>query len=199
MNVTLRLPEPADYEVITSWVPDAQSCLWWAGPRVRFPFTAAELPSLLILPGKQGQSFCLAEGSANPLGFGQYWIIKRGAVHLARIIISPAVRGQGFGRLLCQLLITRAIQATGALEVTLAVFRDNVAALSLYSSLGFSAVKAEGSENVLIMRAEANPRAERTGGSPSAQTQIGRQRRLPLVTHPDCSAITSYARAEDQM
>ena len=108
-------------------------------------------------PGEHGQSFCLAESSANLLGFGQYLMRKPGAVHLARIIISPAVRGKGFGTLLCQLLMARAIQATGANEVTLAVFRDNVVALSLYSSLGFSAVEAECSEKVLSMRA-AGPR-----------------------------------------
>ncbi len=158
MNVTLRIPEPADYEALTSWVPDAQSCLRWAGPRVRFPFTAAELPSLLLLPDKQGQSYCLAGKSGNLLGFGQYWIIKPGAVHLARIIISPGVRGQGFGRLLCELLMARAIQATCATEVTLHVFRDNAAACSLYSSLGFLAVEADCSKEVLFMRAEVNPR-----------------------------------------
>lgn len=49
MSASLRIPEPADYEVITSWVPDADSCLRWAGPRVRFPFTAAELPRLLAV------------------------------------------------------------------------------------------------------------------------------------------------------
>ena len=168
MNPALRLPELADYEVITSWVPDAQSCLLWAGPRVRFPFTAAELPSLLMPPGEHGQSYCLAESSANLLGFGQYLIRKPGAVHLARLIISPALRGKGFGRLLCQLLVARALQATGANEVTLAVFRDNVVAISLYSSLGFSAVEAECSEKVLSMRAEANPQAGAKGGQPGS-------------------------------
>src|SRR5215472_13172181 len=170
MNATLRLPELADYELIASWVPDAQSCLLWAGPRVRFPFTAAELPSLLLPPGEHGQSYCLAESGANLLGFGQYLIRKPGAVHLARLIISPAFRGKGFGRLLCQLLRARALQATGANEVTMAVFRDNVVALSLYSNLGFSAVEAECSEKVLSMRVEANPQ----GGAQPASSETNR-------------------------
>jgi hypothetical protein len=118
--------------------------------------------------GEHGQSYCLAGSSASLLGFGQYLIRKPGAVHLARLIISPALRGKGFGRLLCQLLVARALQATGANEVTLAVFRDNDVALSLYSSLGFSVVEAECSEKVLSMRAEANPQAGAKGGQPGS-------------------------------
>ena len=164
MSATLRIPEPADYEVIASWVPDAGSCLRWAGPRVPFPFTAAELPRLLTMAG--GRSYCLAEGAASPLGFGQHWVLRPGAVHLGRIIISPAARGRGLGRLLCQLLVAQAIAATGAAEMTLRVFRSNTAALSLYSSLGFSAVEAESSQDVLFMRRAANPQGGANGRQP---------------------------------
>lgn len=164
MSPAIRTPEPADYEVIASWVPDAESCLRWAGPRVKFPFTAVELPRLLGMAG--GQSYCLAEGSASPLGFGQHWVLKPGAVHLGRIIVSPTARGQGLGRLLCQLLVAQAIAATGATEVTLRVFRNNTTALSLYWSLGFSAVAAESSEDVLFMRREANPQGGANGRQP---------------------------------
>ncbi len=169
MSVTLRIAEPADYEVIASWIPDPQSCLRWAGPRVPFPFTPAELPRLLAMA--DGRSYCLAERVANPVGFGQYWMLRPAAVHLGRIIVAPAARGRGFGRLLCQLLVARAIEATGATEVTLRVFRDNTTALSLYSSLGFSAIEAESSQEVLFMRRGANPQVERTGGAhPAPET-----------------------------
>jgi ribosomal protein S18 acetylase RimI-like enzyme len=155
MSATLRIVEPADYEVIASWVPDAESCLRWAGPRVVFLFTAADLPGLLAVSA--GRSYCLTERTAIPLGFGQHWVLRPGAVHLGRIIIAPAVRGRGFGRLLCQLLLAQAIEATGAAEVTLRVDRNNTVALSLYSRLGFSAVEAESSQRALFMRREANP------------------------------------------
>lgn len=155
MSARLRLPEPADYEVIASWVPDPEACLWWAGPRVPFPFSAAELPRLLAVSDEQ--SYCLAEETRSPLGFGQHWVLRPGAVHLGRIIVSPAARGQGLGRLLCELLLTQALGATGAREATLRVFRRNTAAPALYSSLGFARVEAESSPEVLFMRKEANP------------------------------------------
>ena len=154
MNATLRTPEPVDYEAIASWIPDAESCVRWAGPRVPYPFPAAELQSLLAVAG--GESYCLAEAAATPLGFGQHWVPTPAAVHLGRVIVSPSARGKGLGRLLCELLIAQAVRVTGAATITLCVHRNNAIALSLYSSLGFAAVEPESTEEVLFMRAEAN-------------------------------------------
>lgn len=159
MRTVLRIPEPADYPAIATWIPDAQSGERWAGPRVPFPFSAAELPSLLAVDG--AVSYCLAGEATGPLGFGQHWELTPGAVHLGRIVVSPAARGQGLGRRLCQLLITQAVRATGATAVTLRVYRDNAAALSLYSSLGFTPVEPASTEDVLFMRAQARPSMER--------------------------------------
>jgi [ribosomal protein S18]-alanine N-acetyltransferase len=155
MTTTLRNPQPDDYLVIASWVPDAQACIRWAGPLVPFPFAAAELQRLLTV--SNGESYCLADSGAEPCGFGQHFVVEDGAVHLGRIIVSPAARGKGLGRELCQQLIARAVQATGATAVTLRVYRDNAAALHLYSSLGFMPVAAKSSEEVLFMAHRANP------------------------------------------
>lgn len=154
MNATLRAPEPSDYEAIASWIPDAESCVRWAGPRMPYPFSAAELQSLLTVTS--GDSYCLTEAAASPLGFGQFWVLTPGEVHLGRVIVSPSARGRGFGRSLCELLIEHAVQVTGATAITLRVYRNNAAAFSLYSSLGFAAVQAESTEEVLFMRMETN-------------------------------------------
>jgi [ribosomal protein S18]-alanine N-acetyltransferase len=154
VHATLRTPRPADYLAIASWVPDAAACIRWAGPRVLFPFAAAELPTLLSVAG--GESLCLAETELAACGFGQYWVVNQGAVHLGRIIVSPASRGKGLGRELCRRLISRAIQATGAGAVTLRVYRDNPTALHLYSRLGFAPVEPESTEEVLFMEMRVN-------------------------------------------
>jgi hypothetical protein len=39
---------------------------------------------------------------------------------------------------------------------------------------------------------KSNPTVQRTGASRFAQRQVGRQRRLPPVAHPDCSADTLW-------
>jgi ribosomal-protein-alanine N-acetyltransferase len=149
MDCTLRSLHPADYEAITSWVPDASACLRWAGPRVRFPFSAAELPALLTVPN--GSSYCLADVTAL-YGFGQHWVVTPGAVHLGRIILSPEMRGQGLGRVLCQQLAAKAMQNTGANTVTLRVYRDNAVAVALYASLGFTPVESESDADLLFMK-----------------------------------------------
>ena len=107
MSVLLRRPIEADYEAVASWIPDSKSCARWAGPRVPFPFFAPELPTLLAVP--DSESYCLSDRDSPALGFGQLWLRDGDAVRLMRIIISPAIRGQGFGRELCRQLIARAV------------------------------------------------------------------------------------------
>ena len=149
MDVSLRSPEKSDYDTIATWIKDAKACARWAGPLVPFPFSAEKLPELLSVT--DGSSYCLSNSDGSCIGFGQFWVVKQGAVHLGRIIISPEVRGAGAGRLLCEKLIAEAVQATRATTVTLRVYRDNKAALSLYSSLGFSGVEPESTSDLLFM------------------------------------------------
>jgi len=159
-RLALRTPGSSDYEALASWVADASACVRWASPRLRFPFTAAELPELLAVP--DAGSYCMSERDGKPLGFGQFWVVTAGAVHLGRIIVSPNERGRGLGKSLCELLIAEAVPATGATAVTLRVYLDNAPALAVYSSLGFCIVESESTDEVFFMRAEANPSVGRT-------------------------------------
>lgn len=153
MNLTLRAPTAADYDVVASWIPDASACARWAGPQVRFPLVASDLPSLLAAPG--GGSFCLSEGRDRPVGFGQFWVKAPGSVHLGRIIVSPQERGRGLAKVLCQLLMAEATRSTGAETITLNVSRDNAAAVAVYAKLGFLVVEAKSTADVLAMEAKS--------------------------------------------
>ncbi|QNI02059.1 GNAT family N-acetyltransferase [Halomonas sp. SH5A2] len=119
-----------------------------------FPFAATDLPEVLAVEG--GSSYCLSDSDNRCIGFGQFWPGKQGAVHIGRIVISPEARGSGAGRLLCEKLIAQARQSTGASTVTLRVYRDNPAARSLYSSLGFFIVESESIDDLLFMSTAAN-------------------------------------------
>lgn len=154
MKTTLRTPEKTDYDAIAAWISDKKACSRWAGPSVPFPFAAASFPELLAVEGCS--NYCLADIDNRCIGFGQFWPGKQGAVHIGRIIISPGARGNGAGRLLCEKLIEKARESTGASVVTLRVYRDNHAARSLYSSLGFSIVESESTDDLLFMSATAN-------------------------------------------
>lgn len=154
MKTTLRKPEQNDYDAIASWINDEKACSRWAGPSVPFPFVAANLPELLTVEGCS--SYCLSDIDNRCVGFGQFWPGKQGAVHIGRIIISPEARGNGAGRLLCEKLVAKARQSTGASTVTLRVYRDNHAARSLYSSLGFVIIESESTDDLLLMSTTAN-------------------------------------------
>ena len=98
-----------------------------------------------------GESYFLAEGADAPYAFGQQRVGDPGAVHLRRIIVSPALRGAGVGRSLCTQPIAEALRFTRASSVTLRVYRDNEAAVALYSSLGFSRVEVKSYAQVVFM------------------------------------------------
>jgi [ribosomal protein S18]-alanine N-acetyltransferase len=119
---------------------------------MRFPFTVAELPELLAVPG--GSSHCIGEPDAGPLGFGQYRVPTAGVAHLSRIIVAPHARGRGIGKSLCTLLIAHAVAATAARAVTLRVYRDNAAAMAVYAGLGFACVDAESTDELSFMRVD---------------------------------------------
>jgi hypothetical protein len=55
--------------------------------------------------------------------------------------------------------IVRAIDVTGATTVTLRVYRDNLAALGLYSNLGFTAGESGTDDRVIMMSLCVIPRS----------------------------------------
>ena len=149
MNSTLREAQSSDYAVIAGWLPDASATLRWAGPKVHFPFTSAELEEQVQVAG--GGSYVLVN-HLNSVAFGQFWILAPGAVHLGRLIVGPGHRRRGFGRELCSQLISVAVGSTGARAVSLRVYRDNLVARNLYSSLGFQEVPAESDDQILFLK-----------------------------------------------
>lgn len=151
LTLILRLPQAEDYQALSGWIPDAAAALRWAGPLVRWPFSAEMLPTLLVAPGAHSRVLAIADDHT-PLGFGQYWPRDDGAVHLGRLITAPGLRRQGHGRTLVQRLMAEARQATGAGRVTLRVYRDNAAAMALYAALGFSAMPEHSDDQVLFMQ-----------------------------------------------
>ncbi|HOA16215.1 MAG TPA: GNAT family N-acetyltransferase [Bacillota bacterium] len=63
--------------------------------------------------------------------------------YIASLAVDPEFRGKGYGRRLMQWGLVRA-RTAGCRKVSLHVFENNVAALSLYRSLGFAEVRRIG-------------------------------------------------------
>ncbi len=162
MTIALRGPVAPDYEAIATWIPDGKACLLWAGPRIQFPFTGQELQQRLSVADTE--SFTLTDGGPVTLGFGQLGLRDGNAARLMRIIVAPPLRGLGVGRTLCRLLIAHAADVVGAQAVTLAVYRDNVAALGLYRSLGFAPEGSRSTPESLLMRLDLDRRLAKPVG-----------------------------------
>ena len=148
----LRPASPADFLRVATWIPDADACDLWAGPRLPYPFAAPDLEQLLAEEGRH--ALALSDPAGTPWGFAQRWQETPPAWHLGRLIIAPEARGHGYGRRLVELLIAETGEAHHAL--TLRLRRDNRRAHALYQSLGFRPSEAESTPMALFMRRPAD-------------------------------------------
>lgn len=145
----IRRTLAADYAEICSWITDATACRQWAGPAIAFPPRSDIVAIELAKEGQQCFSWVEEEGV---VGFGQFWVIEAGAVHIGRVIVSPRSRGKGIGRCLVEALVAEGMVSTGAGRATLRVARGNDRAEALYASMGFVEVSERSSSDVLFMQ-----------------------------------------------
>ncbi len=78
------------------------------------------------------------DGMPELLGFGQLVKQDHSVLRLSRIIVAPHKRGLCLGTSLCRLLLAQASSHPEVERITLGVYRDNPAAIALYSKLGFA-------------------------------------------------------------
>ena len=128
---TWRTPSLTDLIVIARWA----IAEGWPGRTKGAPLDEAEFTAIAHLPDHQSR--CLAGDDGAPQAFGQVWTDAQGAVHLVRLIVDPARRGQGLGRLLCRRLLADALARSSDGRVRLKLRRDNAVALRVYLSVGF--------------------------------------------------------------
>jgi len=124
----------AEIEILKTWFPDKESSYFWCGPGLRFPFTHDSF--LEDIHWQKMPSYSLLDDTGRLAGFGQYYE-KLGRCHLARLVISPALRGRGHGYGFISALMSIGMQELGAQECSLFVVNFNEKALRCYSALGF--------------------------------------------------------------
>jgi ribosomal protein S18 acetylase RimI-like enzyme len=115
------------------WIPDADACRRWAGPRVTFPLRYPRIARQIDFA--PDNAYSLFDGE-ELVGFAQLLRRRPGVRHMTRVCIAPGRRGARCGRRLCEGLIEVA-GAAGARCISLFVYRDNLRALHLYRSLGW--------------------------------------------------------------
>ena len=125
--------------LVAGWPRSAHEVLMWCGS-TDFPVPAATVASWS--QEDEVRSRLLVTGDL-PLGYGELWLDpEEDEVELARIILAPAARGRGLGRVLTLALLAEA-RGTGHADVFLRVHPDNRPALRCYQGAGFVPVAPE--------------------------------------------------------
>jgi ribosomal protein S18 acetylase RimI-like enzyme len=127
----------ADIAVLKSWFPDQAASYLWGGPGLRFPFTDESFRE--DIHWEKMPSYSLRDDAGEFLGFGQYYE-KAGRCHLARLVISPSLRGKGQGQWFVARLMEVGMKDLGVDACSLFVLKNNDKALRCYTGLGFRQV-----------------------------------------------------------
>ncbi len=122
-------------QVVLNWIDSPEQLRLWGGPSLTYPPQVENL--WREIHADETNTYVLVDASGNVAGFGQTLVHDPVTIHLARIILSPMLRGQGLGRLLVEKLITAGINKFHPSQITLNVYRNNDSALGLYRAMGF--------------------------------------------------------------
>lgn len=158
-KLTLTTAAISDFAAVASWFVPVISVLTksqhsnktniqkqlrqWAGPKIDYPCSTEQLA--LQLNAAHYKSYVLVantdtdtknDTNTSTIGFGQIQLVKQ-RVHLARLAINPAKRGQGLGKRLISELIAQAQTQVKVKEASLFVDHENTAAIACYERYGF--------------------------------------------------------------
>lgn len=126
----LRPFEVTDADLVASWATSAAEARMWCGTTV-FPVPA----TTVVDRGDGVRAFVLTESSV-AVGYGELWPDPaEDEVELARLIVAPAARGRGLGRVLVRALASEAA-TTGLASTYLRVHPENAPALACYRAAG---------------------------------------------------------------
>ena len=131
--MTIRTATVRDLEEVASWITSARECRRWAGSRVPFPIDLESLPDTIAFV--EAGTVAVFDGDLLA-AFGQLVGKPANRGHLARLIVNPARRRQGFGGILVRTLVEKARRESFE-RISLNVDRANEAAVSLYQKVGF--------------------------------------------------------------
>ena len=141
MEYNLQPATIAHFQTVLTWITTQDELRLWGGSALTFPVQG--VLTWQEIGADDQNTFALLDFEGNVVGFGQALLRASNTVHLGRIIISPAMRGRGLGRKLCEQLIQAGIKRYNPIGFTLNVYRCNTTAVNLYRSLGFSVLSED--------------------------------------------------------
>lgn len=136
-RMEFRRATTADAETICTWVTNAEDTYLFAGPSLKYPFTAADF----LNPGGSGWAALALVDDGQTVATASYRMVDDHTLRVGRILVDPAMRGRGYGRAMVEHLLALAQDLPGVTAVNLSVFVHNTAARTLYEWLGFAVVE----------------------------------------------------------
>lgn len=151
MSLTLRLYQPSDAAVITSWLKSEYLMRQWCADRYeRYPVTPEDMNTYYErnIDGQHSRALTMTDDN-DIVGY----ITLRTPVdnpieqRLGFVIVDDSKRGCGLGKALATMAVEYAFKELGATKVSLGVFENNPSAIHCYEAAGFHRVSLPETEN----------------------------------------------------
>ena len=127
----------SDARQVAGWPTSTEDVRRWAGSDPGWPVDVSVFGRWHAEPDVK--PYVMRDGKT-PVGYGEVWIDEaEQEIELARILVNPARRGRGVGKLLVRLLLERA-SLYELPDAFVRVVPDNHAALACYRGAGLSPV-----------------------------------------------------------
>lgn len=155
MSLTLRPYQPADANVITSWIKSEHLMRQWCADRYeRYPVTADDMNSYhqQYIDGQRSVALTMIDGE-EVTGY-----ITMRTPHedpterrIGFVIVDDTKRGRGLGNALVSKAVAHAFDKLGAQKISLGVFENNPKAIGCYESVGFHRVLSQETESYVCL------------------------------------------------
>ncbi|MGP3963741.1 GNAT family N-acetyltransferase [Nonomuraea sp. 3N208] len=136
--IELRAFEPADALRVASWIDSLEALITWSGNTgFTWPFDAGQLSAFHASDPSRRCHVAVGSDGA-PVGHFLLRTEPSGrSVRLGMVLISPAVRGRGYGEAMLEAALGEAFASPAIQRVNLGVYSHNAGAIRLYERLGF--------------------------------------------------------------
>ena len=135
----IRVATDQDFEEICSLFTSEEE-VFWIYPGGIYPFTTNQLQCL----SEVRQDLTVGVDDGKVIGFANLYNFEPGQyLFIGNVVVSTEYRGKGLGRELVAHMLDLATNKYTLPEVRIAVFSNNIRALLLYSSFGFSPYQVE--------------------------------------------------------
>ena len=120
--------ESRDYEYVEKWIDSEKIHVLWCAGLIPYPLNRQDFHGLLERNAEEwADSAYVAEEDGTVIGFFCYSVnTDNNEGFLKLVVVDPAKRGMGYGRKMLELALQYAFDITGAEQVQINVFTEQV-------------------------------------------------------------------------